>query len=314
MISGAVAIQGARRDRGIGGAPPTISISGTVKHGETLTATAADYTSLQWYAGASAISGETATTYVVDRTDTVLGPNVTCRATNAHGSTDSNALVYDYTAITSSRSWWDVATGVTLADGDTTVDAITDRMSNNNIAAPTSSNRPAYSSSDADFGNQPSMAFDGSSDYLKKTAFSWGSSVTAFSLLFVVKLTTNTNGQRVFSYGSSSILINQSTTNRFTWSTAGTGVTPATAMNTAQSMVETYDQSNIRIYSNNSLVGGPTAEVDSITDSQDFAIGGSLTGTFLSAFKTPLFGLVKAVMSSDELADFDSYVSWRFGV
>lgn len=307
-------MQGARRARGLGGDPPTISISGTVAHGETLTATASGYDSLQWYAGASPISGETGTTYVVDRADTVLGPAITCRATNTHGSTDSNALAYDYTAITDSRSWWDLATGVTLTDGDTTVDAINDRMGNNNISAPASTNRPAYSSSDADFNSQPSMTFDGTDDYLAKAAFSWGSSVTAFTLLLVQKLITNTNGRRAFSYGTAHILMTQTTTNRYTWNVAGTNVTPGTAMNASQSMVATYDQSNINIYSNNSLVGGPTAETDSIVDSLDFAIGSTTTGSFPSNFKTPLFGFVKRAMSSDELADFDAYVSWRFGV
>lgn len=116
---GAASMLAARRTR-LGPSVPIIitppSISGTVKHGNTLTATAgtwygADSVSGQWYADGVAISGETGTTYTVDRADGTIGPDITYRetATNSEGSntSDSNALAYSPTNVSGLIVWLD---------------------------------------------------------------------------------------------------------------------------------------------------------------------------------------------------------------
>lgn len=112
---------GAARRTGLrgggGGAPlsaPTIVIAGTVKHGETLTATH-NGASVQWYAGDVAIPGATADTYAIDvlakwvggsPIPWLIGPSITCKATNAAGTTTSNALAFSTTDVDLVGAWF----------------------------------------------------------------------------------------------------------------------------------------------------------------------------------------------------------------
>lgn len=165
--AGMAAMQGARRHR-LGAAAPTISISGTVLIGETLTASATDTTSYEWRRDGVAIPSATASTYVVTADD--IGPEITCVATGPGGSTESNALVYDDAAHLPATAIGVSTAGLTLADSDTTVQSWAATLGGlaAALSAPTASQRPAHSATGGT-GSRPLVTWDGTDDALSGT-------------------------------------------------------------------------------------------------------------------------------------------------
>lgn len=73
---------------------PTVIISGSVAHGLTLTATGSGYSSLQWYAGSSAIPGVTGSSYTVNRYFGGFANGIKCIGSSSTGLGTSNTLVW----------------------------------------------------------------------------------------------------------------------------------------------------------------------------------------------------------------------------
>lgn len=300
---------------GGGGTPPTISIAGTVEHGATLTATASGYTSLQWYAGATPISGETALTYVVDRADVSIGPAITCQATGPGGTTTSNALSYypsqDF------RDVYDAALGRTLVGSDLDQWA-SQGTGGNTMLAPAAANRPLYTASDADFGGEPSITFDGASEYMLVSAASMGGALSRFAAGGCWRIDAAVaNGDYLVSYGNVATLR----------VSVGAGV-PFITMNATNAIATTNSRSSTRCLSGAGTYGtsqavyvSGTSEASAaiggttIADSQGLSIGGSVTGTATAPVKVALVvvGVSAAAVAVRAQLDLDAYCKWRFG-
>lgn len=283
-------------------------------HGETLTATAASYSSLQWYADASPIVGETALTYVVDRADVTIGPDITCRATGSGGSADSNALSYyptqDY------RDVWDAAYGVTLVGSD--VDSWESAgVGANTLTAAASSNRPAFTASDADFSGEPSVVFDGALEYLRKASMSMGGSLSCFVTGGVLRVDSGVvNNDRIADYNSTHLLrVSVGAGSPYVSATSNSVAT--TDIRAASRCVVGAAQYGV---TQSIYVSGVAEDTDAnVTsgpaDSLPFAVGGSTTGTLTAPFKTPLYvlGVSSGSASARAILDLNAYSSWRFG-
>lgn len=214
--AGAAAMQGARRHR-LGAAAPTISISGTVLIGETLTASATDTTSYEWRRDGVAIPSATASTYVVTADD--IGPELTCVATGPGGATESNALLYDDAAHLPDTAIGVSTAGLTLADSDTTVDAWAATLGGKavslTLSALSAAARPAYAATGG-AGGRPLLTWDGAGDVLRATGVTFGGTWSGLALDVVGVLAgPETSGDRIMRFASGDL---------FTLGTQGTPV------------------------------------------------------------------------------------------
>lgn len=299
-------------------APPTISIAGNVWHGETLTATHAGGGTLQWYVGGVAITGETASTYVIDRADGVIGPAITCRATNAGGTTESNALSYSYAldwTAANMVSVADLGVGVTTADTGTTVDQIADQSGRSNtLSAAAQANRPAYTAADSQFNNQPTATFDGTDDWLRDTTLSTGGVVSTGTLLTVMRLVSNVNGRVCVSVNNTAARHLESTTARITasWG-ASTLVGNTSFLTAAHTMMSIADGSMLNRYIDGVAEGVPTAFVGTVADGGALALGGASNGSVFSNVKIAFNAFLRVALSARQIADWTEYATWRWG-
>lgn len=324
-------VGGARRGsfRGFGGgliiAPtntvaPVISSGGSVIGiGETLTSTTgtwagspATYT-YQWqradtfgtgggtYAN---IGGETASTHVVVAAD--IGYSLRCvvTATNGAGSAsaNSNALLYLHATdlpntaigICAGAGLGGIsASGLTLADTDTTVDvwqsAYGGKAANVTLAAPAATNRPAFSATGGP-GGRNMVVFDGSDNTLRDAAVTaWGLTPASFHLQAVgLDAGAETTGDVLLRYtGTDVISLNVTTTPVARGTTAGTGGTStagATTITTTHRIMEFAGfggaSGTQSVLINNASDGGPTAITHGTwTDAGSLALGATITGS-----------------------------------
>lgn len=143
-------------------AAPTVSISGTVSKSSALTATeGGTVTSRQWQRGNvfdgvgsySACGGsDSGSTYTPVAAD--IGFSITCVSTGPGGSTRSNALIYDPTAITAVYEVFKIRP---LTPG--AIAAFVGSKAGVSLAQGTGAARPTASATS--FGGQPGLYFDG---------------------------------------------------------------------------------------------------------------------------------------------------------
>lgn len=301
-----------------GGDPPTIAISGTVLPGETLTATH-DGDTVQWYAGGVALTGETADTYVVDAADDVFGPDIDCRATNDNGTTTSNALAFDYGDMSGLRGGADPAL-VTLNGSD--VASFTTRGTGGNVFATVGGvNEPEYEAADATFNNEPTAHFT-TAEYVAESAFSWGTSVGAFTTLFVGAVDTFANNSLFWSYDTANPIYGRMQTGPIyvtrcvTVFNAGTETWTA---GEARACIAQWDSAT-DAQTLDRVAAGATAQDDSdtntgsaVADNAAFGISATGAGATGSTMTLALFLVWDRALTADEKTALAKYVEWRFG-
>jgi hypothetical protein len=101
----------------------------------------------------------------------LLVVDVEATVTNGAGSDSAASNAVSYYLDTHFRDVWDPDVGVTLEDGDTTVESIADQGPGGvTLASAGLGTRPTHNASDSGFGGEPSMTFDGADDILTSTS------------------------------------------------------------------------------------------------------------------------------------------------
>lgn len=297
---------------GIGGgaaaAPPTISIAGTVAHGEVLTATH-DGDTVQWYAGGVAISGETGSTLTVDRADGGFYTGITCRATGPGGTTESNTLYY--VPATHWRDVIDIANAGVISGGVNSAAG-----GNNTFTAPASGNRPSYTASVAAFGNQAAAAFT-TDDYLLDSSYDMGGSVTAFTVMGALRIDSVTNADRIVSYGND-LIFRIDASGRLQLFVGGTGggtSTGTTAFTTTPKIggASWTQNGNRRIWLKTTAEDTDADTSPAKSDDQACSIGASTAGT-TAIEMTAAFFVLDPSDNDSKRADVVVYMEERFGL
>lgn len=304
--------------RGIGGGsvapPPTVSISGTVAHGETLTASATDATGYQWKANGIAISGETASTLTVDRADGGYYTGITCTVTGPGGSATSNTLLYDYlVGLGTTVMIADMAEDVTTVSG--AIDSMLDQSPRaNNLTAPGAGNRPTYTASDSQFNNQPSGTGDGVDDSLIKAVMSMGGTFQGTQIV-VGRLVVNTGGRPWMSMGVNECNTRDSTLNRMEafFKVTTPGATTTTFNGAAHVMMTVSDGTDVRYYIDGAAQGTPAAIGGTVADGLAFRIFARSDGLSPANAKMAFAGMSRTPITAAAAADFGQYSRERFG-
>lgn len=299
--------------------PP--SISGTVAHGNVLTVTPGTWTGSpsitgQWYAGASAITGETGSTYTVDRADVSIGPDITYVEDPGGGGTPepSNALSYyptqDY------RGVWDLAEDVTLVGSD--IDSIGDQGSVGTMAAAASGNRPAHSASDSDFSSEPTAAFDGGTEYLRVVAASMGGSLAYYAPGACARIITGVgNNDRLIDYNNrDNVRCSVGSGVPYLTISATHSVSAVNVRDSTRTIlgVATYGGAQ-SIYVSGTQEAATTNPTSGPPDGLVLALGGSTSGTLTMPVRVSLvvLGVSSDSVSSRAALDLEAYCAWRFG-
>lgn len=301
--------------------PPTIS--GTVAHGNILTATPGTWTgspsiTVQWYAGASPISGATGATYTVDRAEGGYYGGIFYRENDSVSATsaDSNALAYDYlTALGTVAIAHDMAEDVTVVTGE--IDSMLDQGPNSNtIAAPTSNKRPAYAATDAAFNSQPTGTGDGIDDTLRIAAATTGGTVGPGALVMVGKLDVNTNGRVCMAYagGGTAWKHAESTTSRVTSGLGASTVIESTSFTTAaRCLISVADGTNVVRYVNGAAAGTPVAYTGTLATGQNHGLFAFSNDSLWSHVIIAFAMLLRSAPSAAQAADFGQYSRERWG-
>jgi len=302
--------------------PP--SISGTVGHGGVLTATPGTWTGSpsitgQWYAGASAISGETGTTYTVDRADGGFFSGLTYRETDSVSGTsaDSNALEYDYlVGLGSCAIVHDMAEGVTVVSGG--IDAQLDQTANGNaITAATATVRPVYTASDAGFNGQPTGTGDGVDDVLRIASATLGAAtIGPGALIAVCKMVVNVNGRTAQCYGTGGTpwRHNESPASRLATTFGGTVVTDSTSFTTrARALISVADGAQLVRYVDGSAIGTPAAYVATLATGLAYTIFSFASPTSYSNMTFAFAAMTRTGLTAAQAADFGQYSRERWG-
>ncbi len=195
----------------------------------------------------------------------------------------------------------------------------------------TVASRPTYNASDANFGGRPSMTFDGTNDYLVRTALVWpGTQMTAFC---VVRPSSAPAGARIFSARAGVIssvpIIFQTTFGNFTtlyanpagtytWRdttaviAAGTTVRLAVALDISNGATAVQQQ-----YVNGAATGSVTlsdASSGAAFGSADYGIGASDIGTAPFAGSMTDCLVYSSSLSAAQVAQIDAWLRWRNGL
>lgn len=306
-------------------AAPTLA--GTVEIGASLAVTPGTWTgspSLTYtllrdgtpIAGLDGVSEATIEAYALVSAD--IGPSLVLRESDSVSSTsaDSTAVKYDL-----GTHWYDVfdVAEATLADGDTTVDSILSTTgTGNEIAAPAASNRPAYSASDAGFNDQPAASGDGSSDYLRDAAYSFGGNPSAWALFDVTRIDGFSAGEAFaqYSQGGVAVRLRMNTGPVAQLTGSGTGIVTSTGTTTLSGAVligfDWAEGGNQRVYY------GTTVED---TDANGAVVGDSgvmewaaIGGAFHAQISLALRVVHNALPTATMLTHLAAYCSYRFGV
>lgn len=230
-----------------GGKPPapvnTVApvASGTVYIGNSLSTTDGTWTgassfAYQWQRDGVDVVGATENTFpTADGAD--HGPQIRCvvTATGAGGSTsaNSNALVFVVANLPSLRCDLDPALGVTEGILDDVI-SWEDQSGVGNVFTDggVATRRPLRIDSIAGINNKPGIQFDGLTDYLTDTSFSWGAAPNDCTIALVHRQDSLTNGDCILTYGAGNRpAFTQLTGNLVRWFGAGA---PSSDTTTAQ--------------------------------------------------------------------------------
>lgn len=318
---GAAAMQGARRTRS-GAVPPSGSIStpGDVQHGAVLTLTGSDYTSLQWLHAGSPISGETASTYTVDRADGVLDHgDITCEMTGPGGVVESNALVYEGADLP--LAIFSPDHDVTVVSGE--VDSIASSFGafSCTITAPSSTQRPAYNATGGT-GGRAQIETDGVDERLAG-AITKGSAWADYEFGIVMERVDREESSAIWVgyYNTSSHRFScQDSTTSINWRVsvqAGANVGLVFANGAPKHHysgdADPSGSGTINARIDGTIQQGATASVTSRTDGGNIVFGGSNVDTLYSQIKAQQF-YVGEFLTADERTDLRSLLTGLSGI
>jgi hypothetical protein len=252
-----------------------------------------------------------------------IGPSLTVRvdATNSEGADDavSNAIAYlPYTQPAWSECW-DADAGVTIVGSD--VDEWIGRLHSGDLDAVTSSNRPEFLASL--IGGEPTIRFNGSSDYLFGTL---GTSIAAgdHTMLLVGRRPVAGGFGRLLVLGDGTTLRSQlryGGTGELSTQVAGTATTSSTG-GTAWAITEDATVAGVRD-------GAAAGQVQVWRDGASLAAGGTgipasamanasvgalLNGTQPGQVDIAFVAFKQGLLTTAQWADWTAYAAYRWGV
>jgi hypothetical protein len=320
-----------------GGSAPVNTVapvaSGTVTIGGTLSVTDGTWTgspsfTYQWRRAGANIGGATSNSYtpVAADIDDTVAIDCVVTAVNAFGSAsqDSNNLsfapdtAFPDTAIGVSTS------GLTLADGDTTVDqwaaAYGGKKAEVVLSAPAATNRPAYSATGGP-GSRPMVTGDGVDNVLRDTTATFGGTWAAFQADFVGLIAAaGAAGDRLILYGGTTGLfsMSESATQRLFGNTTSASIssTGTTAFTTTHRQgTFDWDGANQSVRVNN----GAAEDTDASThvayaDGSSVAIFGGTGGTNACNASCLGWALTRGSLTSGQKADLRAFFSNKCGI
>lgn len=187
------------------------------------------------------------------------------------------------------------------------------------------SHRPAYSSSLANFNNQPGLSFDGTTQYLVCSSFSLNSG-TFLEAHAVCRVTTNSNTGAIFGNASTNTPELRCDTNGTSKPYTAWGQNPPSAAQGGSSILNAA----VALYGN--WTGGASTYVEALnvgnvsevvfsggaarTLSTNVAqgIGARPTGTIFVAMTAPEFAFFNAALTSGQHTRLQAYFHSRYGV
>jgi len=320
-----------------GGSPPVNSVapvaSGTISIGNSLTVSDGTWSgapsfTYQWRRAGVDIGGATAAAYVVvaaDIDDTVAIDCVVT-ATNAFGSAsqDSNNLSFAPDTAFPDSAIGITTTGLTLADGDTTVDqwaaAYGGKKAEVVIVAPAATNRPAYSATGGP-GSRPMVTSDGTDNVLRDTACTFGGTWAAFSLDYVGYIVAaGSAGDRFQLYGTSSgfFSMSESATQRLFGNTTSASVssTGTTAFTTSHRQGTFYwDGANQTLHVNNGAAEDTDASVHAAyADGSTYSMFGTPAAANCINANCLGWAITRGTLTAGQKADLRAFFQNKTGV
>lgn len=270
--------------------------------------------------GTTVVSGTKATleAYVSNRA-TDVGPSwrVTATITNGAGSAtaDSNTVAWTPVArLPTLRLALDAASGVTLSGAD--IDQWADQSGvGNDFEAPS---RPLFVATGFNGGSQPYVESDGGTEYMRRSAFSWGAAtVSAFTIIEISQNVTLVNGDYMWGYNGVSArpwAQQLTATNRETFDPRGTGAVIVNSGTSPRIRFSVYDNVNafVRI---GDTTSAPIATTGTHSDGASFCLfSRGDENVARASMRIAAFYVCREAINTAILDDMRAYAAWRWGV
>lgn len=217
------------------------------------------------------------------------------------------------------RDVWDLARNVTLSGAD--VDSVLSVGAGANLLAATAGNRPLFNASDANFAGEPSMTFDGGTEWIRALTLDCGTTVSQMSIFIVLKIDTPVNNDAVCQYGDNTTNIRVSQTTgpvlrlQTFGSTGNATSTGTTNISTPRCVGVTWTAGGNQSVWNTSTPEDTDANTRAaFADDLQFTFAASATGTITGAYTTPMICVTPRVLSLAEITAFCAYATARFGL
>lgn len=231
------------------------------------------------------------------------------------GYRGASAPAWTPASLTNLRADWDLARGVTLDVTETDVDAVADQTGNgNHLVAAAAGNRPLYEA--AGFGGQPSMLLDGAAEWMRKTSFSWGAAVSAYTVVIIGTAVTTTNGDIPWAYGASNEPRTEHTVGAKNRHRGPGAVIADSTSNATVAGVWTWTWTGAAqsAYRGTTLEAGPTANANAApADGGTFSIGASVSGSACANIRVARALVMRAAITADERTALAAYAA-RYGL
>jgi hypothetical protein len=226
------------------------------------------------------------------------------------------AGVVPFPTLTTQRARYRADLGITLVGSD--VDGWADQSGvGNHLTAAAAGVRPLYQASAAAFKGQPVVEFDGVGEWLRDTAFSLGGAAKPFTVWLVMKALATTSGRAIWQYGSAVPPYSLTGANAIP-ELYGNGpvnsLGATSSLTTARLVTYSWDGTTQRVY-----VGTTAEDTDAnanagTADGGPFSLGAGTSAGVPSNIQIAEAGVMRAAITTTELAALKAYAFARYGV
>jgi hypothetical protein len=221
-----------------------------------------------------------------------------------------------FPSLTSQRARYRADLGITLAGSD--VDAWADQSGvGNHLSAAAAGVRPLYQSSVAAFKGQPAVEFDGVGEYLRDAAFSMGGAAKPFTVWLVIKALATTSGRAIWQYGSAVPPYSLTGANAIPelYNVGPVNSTGATSsLTTARLATYSWDGTTQRVYVGTTQEDSDANSNAGTADGGPLSIGAGTSAGVPSNIQVAEWGVMRAAITTTELAALKAYAFARYGV
>ncbi len=219
-------------------------------------------------------------------------------------------------SLTTLRGWYRADMGLTLVGSD--VDAWADQSGNgNHLPAGGAGNRPLYVATGFNGGAQPYVQGDGVAEYFLRTVFSMGAAVGAFTVAYVCKALSGTNGRALWQYGTSVPPYVITTGGTALPNILGINNVPSTGtsvLTTARLSTYWWDGATQKIYAGATQEDSDANANAGPADGGRFSVIAGTTGSVPINMQVAEAIVMRAALTPAELAALAAYATARYGV